>query len=124
MTANRETLSAPNAANKTCSKSVQLDGGPWDPLFSEEVGDLDPLIALELDDLAHLLVVDEGSVAGKFLLECLEELLGIVLLGQTLQGGQSLPSISLLNTNVDVILLSANVVVAEVALVSERVERV
>lgn len=46
---------------------MQLDGGSWDPFFSEEVGDLDPLIALELDDLAHLLVVDEGSVAGKFL---------------------------------------------------------
>lgn len=46
---------------------MQLDSGPWDPLFSEEVGDLDPLITLELDNLAHLLVVDEGSVAGKFL---------------------------------------------------------
>lgn len=46
---------------------MQLDGRPGDPFLGEEVGDLDSLIALELDDLAHFLVVNEGSVAGKFL---------------------------------------------------------
>ena len=34
---------------------------------AEEVADLDALVALELDDLPHLLVVDEGAVAGEFL---------------------------------------------------------
>ena len=70
----------------------------------------------------------------RHLLECFEELLGIVLcspprwsqhddqptvwrektltLGQTLQSGQSLPSISLLDTDVDVILLRTDVFTA------------
>jgi len=106
------------------SEPVQLDGGLWDPLFSEEVGDLDPLITLKLDDLTHLLVVNESTVASKFLLECFKELLGIVLLGQTLQSGQRLPPVSLLDADVDVILLRTNVFTASkrVSLICKGVE--
>ena len=45
---------------------------------AQEHGDLLALIALELDDLAHLLVIDNSAVARKFLLECLEKLLGVI----------------------------------------------
>lgn len=87
------------------SEPVHLDGGPGDTFFSKEGEYLGPLITLELDDLAHLFVLDEGAVAGEFLkrvswvfsmtiwkdirrglirearylLECLQELLSVVL---------------------------------------------
>ena len=46
---------------------MQLDGIPRNTLFGEEVGYLGPLITLKLDNLTHLFVVDDGTVAGKFL---------------------------------------------------------
>ena len=46
---------------------MHLDRGAVDAVLDEEVADLDALVALELDDLPHLLVVDEGAVAGEFL---------------------------------------------------------
>lgn len=49
------------------SETVQLDGVLRDSFFCQEVGDLYPLITLQLDDLTHLLVVDEGAIAGEFL---------------------------------------------------------
>jgi len=36
-------------------------------------------------------------------LECLQELLGVILLGHSLEGGDRLASVALLNTNVDVV---------------------
>lgn len=57
-----------NAAKSTpASESVYLDGGLLDPILGQKRRDLDALITLQLDDLAHLLVVDEGAVAGEFL---------------------------------------------------------
>lgn len=35
--------------------------------------------------------------------ECLQELLGVILLGNSLEGGDRLASVTLLNTNVDVV---------------------
>ena len=49
------------------SETVDLDRSSRDALFSEECLDLLTLITLELDDLASLLIIDEGTVAGKFL---------------------------------------------------------
>lgn len=46
---------------------MQLDGLLVNAVLGEEIGDLESLIALELDDLAHLLILDKGAVAGKFL---------------------------------------------------------
>jgi len=93
----------------TDSEPVHFNGVLGDTLLREEVGYLETLITLQLNDFARLLIIDEGTVASKFLLECLEQFLRIVLLGQTLQGCQSLSTISLLNTNMDVVLLRPNV---------------
>lgn len=81
------------------SEPVYLYGGLGDALLSEELRNLHTLITLELDDLTGLLILDESAVASKFLgeitvsyydalgdasgriylLECLQELLCIVL---------------------------------------------
>ena len=83
----------------TRSETVDLDGALRDALLNKECGDLQPLVALQLDDLSSLLILNESTVAGEFLwpvllatatsiyleghstylLECLEELLGVVL---------------------------------------------
>jgi len=107
-------------------ETVQLDRRARDAFLDEEVADLCALITLKLDNLASFLVIDKGTIAGEFLLECLQEFLGIIFGWQSLQSGQSLPSVSLLNTNVDVVLLRTNVLVASkrISLVSKRIEGV
>ena len=62
------------------------------------------LIPLELDHLAHFAVVDDGAIAGEFLLDDLEDLLLVELFGQALDRGQSLTTIALLNPYMDIIL--------------------
>ena len=64
-------------------------------LVGQEILDILALISLELDDLTHLGVCDYGSITGEFLLDDLEDLLLVKLLGQTLHGGQRLASIAL-----------------------------
>jgi len=105
---------------------VDLDGAPRDAFFDEERRNLQPLITLELDHLASLLIINEGSVTGELLLECLQELLRIVLFGQALQGRQRLPPVPLLDPDVDIVLLGTNVCVCaeRVSLVCEGVENV
>jgi len=105
---------------------MQLDGGPRDAFFGEEVCNLDSLVTLKLNDFTHLLIVDEVSVASELLFKGLEQLLGIVFLGETLQCGQSLSSVPLLNADMEVILCGTNVLVApeRIALISERIESV
>jgi len=95
---------------------MYFDGGLVDLVLDEERRDLGTLIALQLDNLAHLLVVDERAIASEFLLECLQQLLGIILLRQALERGQGLAAIPLLNTNMDVIRLRSDVLA-----VSERI---
>ena len=51
----------------TRSETVDLDGALRDALLNEECGDLQPLVALQLDDLSSLLILNESTVAGKFL---------------------------------------------------------
>ena len=46
---------------------MNLDRVLGNALLDEECGDLQPLITLELDDLAGLLIINESTVAGKFL---------------------------------------------------------
>jgi len=102
---------------------VQLDSGPVDSLLRKERGYLNTLVTLELDHLAHLFVFDEGTVASKLLLECLQEFLKVIFFGQALEGGQGLSSIALLNTNMDVVLLRPDVIVISegVAFISEGI---
>jgi len=73
-------------------------------LVGEELLNIFALIALELDHLSHLIVDDDGAIASKLLLDDLQDLLLIELLGETLDCRQSLTTISLLDTNVYVIL--------------------
>lgn len=64
-------------------------------LVGQELLNILALISLELNHLAHLRVVDDGSIAGELLLDDLENLLLVKLLGQTLDSGQGLASIAL-----------------------------
>lgn len=87
------------------------------PAADEEVLDLQPLVSLELEDPSKVgdlggrggrswrrLVIrvisrgDDVSVACEFLLHGLEQLLGVVLVRETLDGSECLSTISLLET--------------------------
>ena len=50
-------------------------------LVGQEILDIFALIALELNHLAHLRVGDDGAIAGKLLLDDLEDLLLVEFLG-------------------------------------------
>lgn len=74
-------------------------------LVREEFLDLVALIALELDHVSHALgvrVVNDGAIASEFLLDDLEDLLVVKLLGNALDSGQGLTTITLLNADMDV----------------------
>lgn len=64
-------------------------------LIDEEFLDVLALVALQLDHLAHLRVDNNGAIAGKLLLDDLENLLLVKLLWQALDRGQSLATITL-----------------------------
>lgn len=64
-------------------------------LVAQEFLDILSLITLELDDFTHLGVAHDGAIASKGLLDDLENLLLIELLGESLNGGQGLASIAL-----------------------------
>lgn len=70
-------------------------------LFGEKGFHLFALVSLELDDLAKFLVVDDAAVATELFLEGLCELCEIELVIQTLDGGERLASVALLQTDVD-----------------------
>ena len=93
--------------NEKCKVSISHMTTRYDELTDSLLGehgeDLGALISLELNDLTHFLILNEGAVASEFLLESLEELLGIVLGRDTLEGGDSFSTISLLNSDVNVI---------------------
>lgn len=89
-----------------------------DPRLDEEILDLLPLIALQLNDLTkrrQFLVririgfgvgffrTDDVSVTSKLLLDGLEDLFGVIRLVQALDGRQCLATITLLDTNVDLL---------------------
>jgi len=73
-------------------------------LVSEELLNILALVSLKLNHLPHLSIDDDGAIASKLLLDDLEDFLLVKLLGKTLDSGQSLTTIALLNTNVYVIL--------------------
>lgn len=84
-----------------CLETVDLDVVLVDLNgLDEEFLDLQTLITLKLQDTSHLLVIDKGSIAGKLLLEHLKNFLQVKLLGESLDGGQSLSTVTLLDTDV------------------------
>ena len=62
------------------------------------------LVSLELNDLTHFGIVHDSTIAGKLLFDNLEDLLLVKFLRETLDGGQGLTSISLLDSYMNVIL--------------------
>lgn len=73
-------------------------------LVGQELLDILSLVTLQLNHLTHLSVSDDGAIASELLLDDLQNLLLVKLLGKTLNSGQSLTTIALLNPNVDVVL--------------------
>lgn len=67
---------------------------------------------LELNDLTEVLVLHDGTVAGELLLDDLQDLLLVEALGETLDGGEGLAAIALLDADVDVVLAFLGIVVA------------
>jgi len=107
-------------------ESVKLDSTLRNTFVGKERGDLEPLVSLKLDDLSELFVVDKCSVTSKFLLKGLQQLLGVVFFRESLQRCQGLATISLLNTDMYVVLLGSNVFVVSkrITLVREWIVRV
>lgn len=63
-------------------------------LVDEEFLNILALVSLKLDDLAHLGVVHDSAIAGKLLLDDLQDLLLIEFFGKSLNSGQGLASIA------------------------------
>lgn len=63
--------------------------------IGEELEHLVAVVALELDHGAVLVILNDGAVADEALLDEAKDLLEGVLLGEALDGGQGLASISL-----------------------------
>jgi hypothetical protein len=64
-------------------------------LVREELLNILALVALELDDLTHLRVAHDGAIASELLLNHLEDLLLVKFLGETLDSGQGLTTVTL-----------------------------
>jgi hypothetical protein len=64
-------------------------------LIRQEILHILALIALQLDHLAHLRVGNDGAIAGKLLLDNLEDFLLVELLGEALDRGQGFATIAL-----------------------------
>jgi hypothetical protein len=76
-------------------------------LVGEEFLDLQALVALKLNHLSHALglrIADDSAIASEILLDDLQDLLVVKLAGNPLDSGQGLPSITLLNAYMDVLL--------------------
>ena len=69
--------------------------------FRQKSTNLHPLISLKLEHLPVLRMLHNSSIAGELLLANPHDLLEVVLLGQSLHGGEGLPSVPLLDPDVD-----------------------
>ena len=82
-------------------EAVNLDFILLHNLFlDQELGNLLTLIAAQLDNAAKLIVVHDGAVASKFLLEHLQYLFVIILAGKTLERSERFSTVSLLNAQI------------------------
>ena len=72
-------------------------------LASQKLRNLDSLVALQLNDLAQSSVLDNVTVTGEILLQNLQDFLQVVLRGQALHSRQGLTTVTLLDTDVDVV---------------------
>jgi len=82
-------------------ESVQFDLLLVDAALGGQKGqDLSTLIALELNNGTQLFILYQGAVASEVLLEDLEHALLVKVGRQSLDGGQGLASVTLLDTNI------------------------
>lgn len=88
-------------------------------LRDHELTHLSSLVTLHLDNLTHFLVLDNVSIASKVLLKDLQNSLQIIFCWNSLHRGQSLSTVSLLDTDVNVVGGSCFVITS----VCERIER-
>ena len=65
------------------------------------IADVVPLISLKLEDFPIFRVLHYRSIASKFLFARTNNFLEVILLGETLNSGQSFSSVPLLNSDVD-----------------------
>lgn len=74
-----------------------------DTRIDQKNGNLGTLIALELDDLAQFWIFNQSAIACEILFERLQEFPRVIFRGKTLKSGESLTTVTLLNSNVDVV---------------------
>jgi hypothetical protein len=87
-------------------EAMDLDGLGVDlktfVLVDEKILHSIALITLQLDHVTGLFIVDDGAVAGKLFLDDLEDFLEVELGWDSLDRGQCLATITLLDADVDV----------------------
>ena len=82
-------------------KTVDLElVGLDQAVLGEPVGDFEPLIAQQLQDLAIFWALYHFAFAGKLLLVSADNFLEVILGGEPLNGGESLPLVPLLDPDV------------------------
>ena len=64
------------------------------------------LISLQLNNITRLLVLDYGAIASELLLDDLQDFLEVELCRDAFDGSQSLAAVALLDTDVDIWLMS------------------
>lgn len=69
----------------------------------KEIGNVLPLIALKLNDLAKLWVLDNSTIAAKLFFKIFEDLAVAEFLLQSLDSGQTLAAITLLDAYMNVV---------------------
>jgi len=88
---------------------MDLDDALGNAVFYEEARYFGALVSLQLDDFAFLWVNDDIAIASEFFLECFQKLFAIILFRQVLECREGLATITLLDTNMDVVGLRAYV---------------
>lgn len=63
-----------------------------------------PLVPLKLNHLSIFWVFNHSTIAGKFLLECLHQLLFVVIISNPLDCGEGFSAVPLLDPYMDVVL--------------------
>lgn len=83
---------------------MDLDVLLWQlQLANQELRHFNSLITLQLDNLTQLLILDNVTVASKIFLQNLQDFLQVILNWQTLHSGQGLTTVTLLDTDMDVV---------------------
>lgn len=88
--------------------------GVADFLVHQETLDVCSLVSRKLNDFPHVLVLLNGTVTTEILLECLANSFDVEVVGQTGNSRDTLASVSLLDTDVDLFLGGSSGVVSGV----------